>query len=242
MPNVNHIFLTKFIIFFILFSQSFNCQANKFLLQKGDSLFNHKKYQEAMIVYEELLQQHEVYSNAMLLKMAFISEGKGDFGNASFYLAKYYDQNPNPNVINKVKALTGQNELYGYEIDDWERFLKILDDYHFEITAVLAFVLLINIILLIVTKNNSHKPRYYFPMTLLILLIFISNNFLHTKRTGIVTGSPTLIMDSPTSAGVLLDNVDPGHRIVIKSSKDIWYEILWKDQKAYIKQEQVTPL
>jgi Tfp pilus assembly protein PilF len=67
MPNLKHIFIIKFITFFIVFSQSFNCQANKLTLEKADSLFNHKKYQEAMVLYEELLQKEEVFSNSMLL-------------------------------------------------------------------------------------------------------------------------------------------------------------------------------
>jgi transketolase C-terminal domain/subunit len=36
--------------------------------------------------------------------------------------------------------------------------------------------------------------------------------------------------------------VEPGHRVTIKSSKDIWYEIEWKEQIAYIKKEDVTRL
>jgi hypothetical protein len=242
MPNVKHIFILKFITFLIVFLQSFNCQANKITLQKADSLFYDKKYQEAMTFYEELFHQKEIYSNSMLLKMAFISEGSGNFGNASFYLAKYYDENPNPNVINKVKTLTGQAELYGYHINDWDRFMKILDDFHIEITAFLSIILLISLLTLIIYQKKADKPRYYLPLMGLILLTFISNNFLHNTSSGIVTGSPTLIMNQPTSASSLMDNVDPGHRVIIKSSKDIWYEIEWKGEKAFVKKEQIMPL
>jgi hypothetical protein len=241
MPNLKHIFIIKFITFFIVFSQSFNCQANKLTLEKADSLFNHKKYQEAMVLYEELLQKEEVFSNSMLLKMAFITEGKGDFGKASFYLAKYYDQNPNPNVINKVKSLTGQNELFGYEINDWDRFLKFLSDLQLEITLSLALCLIIGFSLLLLSKKVLNH-RYYPPIALLIILTFVANNFLQQTQSGIVTGSPTLIMNEPTSAGKLLANVDPGHRVIIKSSKDIWYEILWKGEKAFIKKGEDTLL
>jgi hypothetical protein len=60
--------------------------------------------------------------------MAFVAEGMGDYSNASFYLAKYYDQNPNPRVITKIKVLTEQSNLFGYELDDSDRFLKFLTD------------------------------------------------------------------------------------------------------------------
>jgi hypothetical protein len=76
----------------------------------------------------------------------------------------------------------------------------------------------------------------------LIIALFVSNNFLSEPKTGIITGSPTLIMDSPTAAGKLLYSVEPGHRVIIKASKDIWYEVLWKDKKSYVKKDNVTRL
>jgi hypothetical protein len=49
-------------------------------------------------------------------------------------------------------------------------------------------------------------------------------------------------MDKPTAGGKLIKNVDPGHRVIIKSSKDIWYEIEWGKQKAFVKKESITKL
>lgn len=242
MQNSKAIFLTKFTIILLVFLQSFNCQANTIDLQKADSLFNTNNYQEAMTVYENLLQNEEVFSPAMLLKMAYISEGKGDFSKASFYLAKYYDINPNPRVITKIKTLTEQPNLVGYELTDWDRFFKFTSDLQQEITLVFLGFLLISMILLLIFKQKADKPKYYIPSLILILLVFISNNFLKESSTGIVTGSPTIIMDKPTAGGKMIKNVDPGHRVIIKSSKDIWYEIEWGKQKAFVKKESITKL
>jgi tetratricopeptide (TPR) repeat protein len=242
MQSANRIFLAKFIIFFITFLQSFNCQADTKKLSLADSLFNAQNYQEAFGVYEDLLQNDEVFSPSMLLKMAFVAEGTGDFSKASFYLAKYYDQNPNPRVITKIKALTEQANLMGYELDDSDRFLKIITDLQEELTSVFSVLLIVSLILLIVFRKKVDHPKYYLPTVLFLILVFISNNFLFQAPTGIVTGSPTLIMDKPTAGGKLLSVVDPGHRVIIKSTKDIWYEVNWAGKNAYVKKEHITKL
>ncbi len=242
MQSITRIFLTKFIIFFITFLQSFNCQADINKLNKADSLFNNQNYQEAFVIYEDLLQNDESYSPAMLLKMAFISEGIGDYSQASFYLAKYYDENPNQRVITKIKALTEQSSLIGYELSDRDRFLRFLTDLQSEITATISVILIFSLILLLFYFKGSIKPKYYLPSIILIIMAFIANNFLDAQKTGIITGSPTLIMDKPTAGGKLIKVVDPGHRVVIKSSKDIWYEVKWGEKRAYVKKENITRL
>nr|WP_291788420.1 hypothetical protein [Cecembia sp.] len=242
MQNLNQIFLTKLIIFFAAILQSFNCQADTGKLNLADSLFSQQSYQEAYIIYQDLLENEAVFSPAMLLKMAFVAEGMGDYSKASFYLAKYYDQNPNPRVITKIKTLTEQSNLKGYELSDLDRLKNFLSDFQSEITAFFSLLLIISIIFLIKYRQKADSSKYYLPAVLFLMLAFMSNNFLYGPKTGIVTGTPTLIMDQPTAGGELLDIVDPGHRIIVKSIKDIWYEVKWGNQTAYIKKEHVTRL
>src|SRR5690554_1176276 len=121
MPNVKSIFLTKLLIFLSISLQSIHCQADVIELKKADSLFASRSYKEAMVIYETNYQSG-IYSPAMLLKMAFITEGIGDSERATLYLSKYYDLAPNPQAITKIKSLTGQNTLVGYEVSDRQRF------------------------------------------------------------------------------------------------------------------------
>lgn len=195
-----------------------------------------------MTVYQDVLENDESFSPAMLLKMAFIAEGRGDYSTASFYLTKYYDINPNPRVITKIKTLTSQSNLVGYTLSDRDRFFKFLTDLQQEITSIFTLLLLISLILLFIFKSKADKPKYYIPSLILIVFVFFANNFLNVVPTGIVTGSPTLIMDKPTAGGGLIQNVDPGHRVIIRSSKDIWYEIEWGDKRAFVKKESISKL
>lgn len=241
MPNPNSIFLTKLFIFFIFLLQSFNCQADVKGIEIADSLFQQRSYKEAMEIYQENYQQG-IYSPAMLLKMSFISEGIGDKEHATLYLSKYYDLSPNTQTITKIKSLTGQSNLVGYEVSDSERFILFLVEYQEIMVGLLSVFLLISLILLWTNSKVASGARSYWPSLLLIVLIFMANNFLKAPKTALITQSPTMIVSKPTAGGELVDRVEPGHRVKIKSSKDIWYEVEWKNQKAYIKKDNVTRL
>ncbi len=232
-------FIAKLILFFLFTYQITDCQANVSDLNLADSLFAEKKYQEALIIYESILDE-DAYSPAMLLKMAFIAEGVGDFPRSTLYLSKYYSHNPNPQVIAKIKTLTNQATLVGYNVSDQQKFFKFLIDLKQEITTTFALLLLLFLIsiFLLPKKRNG----LYAPAIVLLVLTFVSNNFLMDKETAIVIGAPTLIMDQPTSAGNLIRKVDAGHRVVIKSAKDIWYEIEWNEKTAYIKKENLSKI
>lgn len=241
MPNVKSIFLTKLLIFLTISLQSIHCQADVISLGKADSLFDQRSYKEAMEIYTTNFEEG-IYSPAMLLKMAFITEGIGDHEQATLYLTKYYDLAPNPQVITKIKSLTGQNQLVGYEVSDGQRFFIFLTEYQDYIVGTLTVFLLISIIAIWWTGRKEGKKQTYWPTFLLLVLIFLANNFLDGPRTGLVTSSPTYIVSKPSAGGDLIDQVEPGHRVHIKSSKDIWYEVDWKNKSAYIKKSDVTRL
>ncbi len=241
MPNLKSIFLAKLLIFFVLILQSFNCQADVANLAIADSLFNQRSYKEAMEIYRSNYQQG-IYSSSMLLKMAFIEEGIGDNEQATIYLSKYYDLSPNPQAITKIKSLTGQDVLVGYEVSDAQRFLIFLAEYKEYIVGALTFFLLVSMISNWWTGRKIDKRESYWPTVFLIIVIFVANNFLEGPRTGLITSSPTFIVSKPTAGGELVEQVEPGHRVRIKSTKDNWYEIEWKEKLAYIKKENVTRL
>jgi len=241
MPNLKWIFLVFLSAFSLLLPHQADCQVKAgTTLSTADSLFAEKKYKEALQHYEKILYEEEAYSPAMLLKMGFISEGIGDFGKASLFLSKYYDYNPNPEVITKIKSLTGQSNLEGYQVSDQDRFLRLLLDYKTEITGASALLMLVFLILVFVFP--AKRTVFYYPAMLFLVLTFISNNFLNKPDTGIITGGPVLIMDSPSSAGNLIRRVEAGHRVVITSSQDMWYEVEWGNKSAFIRKADISKI
>lgn len=224
-------------IFLLLVLQGFDSQANGPALQKADSLFQTKNYQEALLMYKDILQDGQAYSPAMLLKMAFISEGLGDYPNTTLYLSKYYDHNPSPQIARKIQELTNQPSLAGYTISDRDRFLNVLADNSQLITAAFGILLILTLIILVL---KGFRSGYALTALVWIGVVFVSNNFLDGPETGIVTGNPSLIMSAPSAGGDLIRKVGPGHRVVIKSSMDIWYQIEWEDRKAFVKKSQIS--
>ncbi|GAA0880278.1 hypothetical protein GCM10009119_32480 [Algoriphagus jejuensis] len=181
-----------------------------------------------------------IYSPSMLLKMSFISEGIGDKENATLYLSKYYDLSPNPQTITKIKSLTGQTELIGYQVSDGMRFVLFLVEFKEIIVGALTLFLIVSLIFLWSKGNKLTEARFYWPSVILISLIFVTNNFLKAQNAALVTNSPTLIVSKPSAGGEMVDLVEPGHRVKIKASKDIWYEVEWKEKVAYIRKDNVT--
>lgn len=241
MPSTKSIFLAKLSIFFLLFLQSIHCQANVPQLLVADSLFQQRSYKEAMEIYHRNYQLG-IYSPSMLLKMAFISEGIGDNENATLYLSKYYDLSPNPQTITKIKSLTGQSELVGYEVSDGMRFVLFLVEFKEVIVGAMTLTLILTLIFLWAKGNKLTEARFYWPSVILITLIFVTNNFLKAQNAALVTNSPTLIVSEPSAGGEMVDLVEPGHRVKIRASKDIWYEVEWKEKIAYIRKDNVTRL
>jgi hypothetical protein len=241
MPNPKSIFLTKLSLFFLLLLQSIHCQANVPQLLVADSLFAQRSYKEALEIYQ-LNYQLGIYSPSMLLKMAFITEGIGDKENATLYLSKYYDLSPNPQTITKIKSLTGQSELVGYEVSDAMRFVLFLVEFKEIIVGGLTLTLVISLIFLWSKGDKLTEARFYWPSALLISFIFVTNNFLKSQNAALVTKSPTLIVSKPSAGGEKVDMVEPGHRVKILASKDIWYEVEWKEKIAYIRKDNVTRL
>jgi hypothetical protein len=241
MPKISSIFLVKVFLFFGLWLQSAHSQADVPRLLIADSLFSQRSYKEAMEIYESNFQEG-VYSTSMLLKMAFIAEGIGNREDATLYLSKYYDLSPNPQTISKIKTLTGQAELIGYEVSDGMRIFLLLVEFKEIIVGALTLFLILSLILLWSKGKKITEAKFYWPSFLLIGIIFLANNFLDGPTTALITSSPSLIRTKPSAGGEMIELVEPGHRVTITSSKDIWYEIEWKEKVAYIKKEEVTRL
>src|SRR5690606_32112953 len=188
MQKLQQFFLTKFAILLLALLQSFNCQADNQSLVEADSLFKSKNYQEAQVLYESILNQDHSYSPAMLLKMAFISEGMGDFSKTILYLSKYYDHHPNPQIPNKIKELTNQTSQNDYSVTDWQQSLGLLSENNQMIISILTILL---ILALIAQVMEGFQTRYFVTGSVLIGLVSLSNSSLEQPQTGIVSGNPS---------------------------------------------------
>ena len=121
----------------LLFGQSVSQE-----LEIADSLFAKKKYTQSFDIYTGILENYESRSPSMLLKMAFIREGLGDYSTALYYLSQYYLLTSNKQVLKKMEEVAKDHDLKGYTYTDADFFLTYYYKYLTQINiAILAFAL-----------------------------------------------------------------------------------------------------
>jgi hypothetical protein len=207
-------------------------------LHKADSLFESKKYIESFEIYHLVLDSSHRYSPRMLLRMAFIKEGLGDYTSALYYLNLYYSYNPDKEVLKKMEEIGLKCKLSGYSFTDLDYFISIYNEnYYYILIVFLAAAVIYFIYLLIYRRTKSGARPFYFIIMLLIAL-YLTNSSLSPPK-GIITHSGVHLMSSPSAGADLVDIVDKGHRVTILSKEDIWYKINWNGSPAYIRENNL---
>jgi len=233
-------FISKIIVVILFFGYSMQVFAQNPLkesLHIADSLFQEKKYTESLEIYETIFESSKKYSPSMLLKMAFIKEGLGDFSMALFYLDYYYQKTANKRVLTKMDELAEQNSLTGYEYSDFDLMVSYWHKYHLEIIVGLVLICLM---LLSYFSFSKHKGTST-PSALLLLILFMGVtafmiNFGLDRPRGILISESTYIMKDPSSASDLVEIAGKGHKVRISGKEDVWYKIEWNDEIAWVRE------
>ena len=236
--------LIIFLVCFISCSFSAFCASSKEKLILADSLFAQKKYTQSFELFEDIHKSDQKASPAMLLKMAFIKEGLGDFTNALYYLNLYYLKTYNKKALKKMEKLAEQNKLSGYNYDDVEFFLNIYHQYHLQIDfLIIGIVFMFFGILYYQKKTNKIKaglPGIVYICLLLVMLII--NNYGREHKKAIINSSDVYLMKGPSPGADVIDVISKGHRVDIIGQDDVWVKISWNDDDAYIKAFNLKPV
>lgn len=209
--------------------------------QYADSLFAEKKYTQAFEVYEQLVHEHQVFSPRMLLKMAYVKEGIGDFPSALYYLSLYYRYSPQLDVLKKMEKMATEQGYEGYAYSDHAFFKTAFAQYRFPVTLAFISIALVWLIFLFVRKRKGQEIR----AAGLGLLFFLTltggwyNLPIHEPQV-VIQEDSVYLMDSPSAGAKVVAVVDEGHRLpVIGEAKDIWYPVLWQGEPAYLRRHTV---
>ncbi|GHE51451.1 SH3 domain-containing protein [Roseivirga thermotolerans] len=236
---LNLIFLALF-----LAPQLSNSQDFKKELEKADSLFSVRKYTQSLSIYEKIYQEQNEASPAMLLKMAYSNEAMGNIAKALLYLHDYLRITGDEEVLDKMKQLASVNGLEGYNMSQFEKAKKAVEDYKLEVLGVL-FALAVLIVAMIYRKIQKHgakSPSLAASLLIVLALIFYVVNLNQAKTRGLVMQNKAYLMTGPSAAAELVEIIDQGHKVEIIGKKDIWYEIKWRGQRAYIRENNLKKL
>ncbi|MEQ1584730.1 MAG: SH3 domain-containing protein [Cyclobacteriaceae bacterium] len=207
-------------------------------LGTADSLFLKKQYTQSFEIYESLHQSGH-YSQAMLLKMAFIQEGLGRTSLSLYYLNLYYLASGDTQVLDKLEELATKNRLEGYEHSETTRLLFNLKKYSYYLSATLAAIVIFFIAFLVRFKKRETRPVAFGILTTIIIAILaIQVNISYDHPSAIVTDSAYL-MSGPSAGANVVTLISEGHKLKITGKKDVWLKVEWLDKEAYVKENQV---
>lgn len=213
-------------------------------LVEADSLFQERLYTQSLEIYEKIYNETERATPAMLLKMAYSQEAMGNLSNALIYLHDYYRMTSDKEVLKKMNDLAQVNGLEGYDTNDFQQFVKAIQDYDMLIMAVLLALnlLIISMIYRKIKKHQERSPGLAVGLVLVLVLTFFFVNFTGPKEKGIVMGDNAYVMSGPSAASELVEVVGQGHRVEIIGKSDIWYEIKWRGKRVYVRENNLNKL
>ncbi len=227
------------ILFFPLFSLG---QTTQQKIKHADSLYKAKQFTQSFAIYQSLLAQNQ-YSPAMLLKMAYIQEGLGHQGLCLYYLNLYQRASDDHQATTKMEELANKYRLQGYQSSNSPRFIHYLQKNSLRLTAGLCTI---NFLFFSLLFYQKRKGKSTVAATLLLIffsvLVFAVTNWGGKQAQVIVSSGATYLMSGPSAGASVTAILDEGHRLTVHGQKDVWLKVIWKDQDAYVKQNNVMPI
>jgi hypothetical protein len=213
-------------------------------IEVADSLFNERKYTQSFEIYDRILVSENLISPAMLLKMAYIKEGLGDYSNALYYLNLYYLQTHNKRALRKMEDVAKKYNLEGYKYTDVEFFMNVFYRYYSAIVYGLSGLVLILIGYMVYKKLRMKvNPGFsLFYLFITVGLLFYVVNFGKRYQKGIIISPDTYLMDGPSSGAKLIAIADMGHRVHVLGKDDVWVKVEWEGSTAYIKENNILQI
>ncbi|HVD98407.1 MAG TPA: SH3 domain-containing protein [Cytophagaceae bacterium] len=204
----------------------------------ADSLFEKKQYTESMELYERFFHSG-YYTPRMLIRLSLIKEGLGDYTYALYYLNVYYTKIPDKSVLKKMDELAARYNLEGYDYNDLVFFISLYHRYYIYIVfAFLGASLLFLIYLYIKKLEGSGMGLRPLLFMLILGAVYVISNYDIIPEKAIVNSDASL-MSAASSGADLLGHIKKGHRVTIKSRKDIWCKIEWHGQIAFVRENNL---
>lgn len=230
-------------LFFSLAAKDSFGQSVNEILGRGDALFTQKKYTESLDQYEEVLRAG-VASPQMLLKMAFIKEGLGEYPEALFYLTEYYQLTNNRQVLTKINEIATKQGLEGYNVTDVDHFRAWYYTYADLVVIGLMAVLLLLFVLQAVKlwrKKQLSVATATWQVVFAVLLGLLVNLPLSSTEAIIIDPS-TFLMKGPSAGAPMMEIVSQGHKVKVLDEGEVWTKIQWKESEVYVRSSSIRRL
>jgi tetratricopeptide (TPR) repeat protein len=241
MQALNRKYLFLVVILCSIFAFAPAHSASKPELKIADSLFAMARYSESLVLYKKNFSNDEKNSQALLLKLAFLSEKTNNYSDCLFYLSKLALVNPSRRLFEKMDKLAEQQNLTGYEFDDYNYFIIFYRRYGGYI-PILLLTLGTYIVVIMVTKARRMEPilqihKISIVVYLLALLAIVNVPSLY--QTCMIVNENTFLREEPSSAASVVERVGKGHKLTIIGSVDHWNRVIWNSRIVYIRKSDL---
>lgn len=228
--------------FIVLISISFfsawapSSQAAIVTLTKADSLFEAKRYTQALNQFQQIFE-NERYTPAMLLKMAYIHEGLGNIAKTQYFLNLYFLATNDDSVLTKMEELATSYQLEGYALHDQDRLLLLMKKNALPIALTLGSFMVLFIALAAYGKRQQQRGFLGYGLFMLMAVLFVVVvEQIREPETVIIPNENTYVMSGPSAGADVLEVVEAGHKVEVLGKKDVWIKIRWREQDAYVKE------
>lgn len=219
--------------------EAFSSDRNE--LKRADSLFAMARYAEASTLYKKNFGNDEKNNQSLILKLAFLSEKSNDYTDCLYYLSKLALINPSRKLFEKMDKLASEQNLKGYEFDDYNYFIIFYRRYG-DYIPILLLTLGAYIVLIMVMKVRRkepilriHKISIIFYLGALLGLLNIPSLY----KTCIIVNENTFLRDEPSSASQVVEKIGSGHKLIIVGSVDQWDRVIWDNKIVYVRQSDL---
>lgn len=170
--------------------------------------------------------------------MAYIQEGLEHYAAALYYLSLAQARQPRAATWRKMTELAQSYRLTGYS-DTWQQQLAItLRRYYYRFLQLLLGGAVAGGTLLLVRRRQT-GPSWWAAYAGYIGLIVVYLNVFGPEKVGIVSQPSAALMGAPSPGANWLTTAAAGDRLVVVGQRDIWYEVQWRGQSAYIRRHDL---
>ncbi|WP_229208686.1 SH3 domain-containing protein [Dyadobacter luticola] len=183
----------------------------------------------------------EKNSPNLLLKLAFLSEKTNNYTDCLFYLSKLALTNPSRRLFEKMDKLAQEQNLTGYEFDDYNYFIIFYRRYG-DYIPILLLTLGTYIVVIMVTKARRMEPIlqiHKISIVVYLLLLLGILNIPSLYRTCIIVNENTFLREEPSSSSSVVERVGKGHKLTIVGSVDHWNRVIWGNKIVYIRKSDL---
>lgn len=227
------------ILFFSWLANYAYSQDFKHNLSIADSLFKKGEYLKAEPIYQRIFYHEQKYSEEMLLHLAFIANKKQDYVAYLYWLNLYFQVEPSIKIAEKISNTANTYELAGYDLSDRKWFIVLYHHYYKFLALAMSFLGCFIAWVFLFRKQSLLTFRRN-GILLLIFLLFsiISLNIIPETKEIVVAQANTYLMSAPSGASWVIGVAQKGQKLPVISEQDIWVEVVWNNQKVFIKKTQ----